>query len=257
MKKILLSCIALLAMFNVALAQESKEFYKIGNRWAIGAGAGTEGVSVDLSTNFSKYISARFGVNIVPGININEDFEITGEFAGHRVNSMLEAEGSLERTTFDAKVDIYPFPNSSSFFISAGCSWGGKDIIKIKGHSDEAALLISEASALGGYNNQFGIDIDDIRIPVDENGDASGGVKVKKFRPYFGLGFGRAVPKKRVGVRVELGLQLHDTPEIYADNSNVDLTEQIKKNTDNDIVEIIDKLNIYPVFKLSLRGRIF
>lgn len=47
MKKILLSCIALLAMFNVALAQESKEFYKIGNRWAIGAGAGTEGVSVD------------------------------------------------------------------------------------------------------------------------------------------------------------------------------------------------------------------
>lgn len=254
MKKILLSFIALFAMCNVSLAQESSEFYKIGNRWAIGAGAGSEGISVDLSTNFSKYISARFGVNFVPGINISDDFEITGEFAGQRVNSNLEAEGSLERTTFDAKVDFYPFPNSSSFFISAGCSWGGEDLITIKGHSDEAASLIKKYS---DYNNQFGIDIDDIRIPVDKDGNASGGVKVKNFRPYFGLGFGRAVPKKRVGMRVELGVQLHDTPEIYADNSNVDLSDQIKKNTDNDIVDIIDKLNVYPVLKISIRGRIF
>lgn len=254
MKKIIMLCVAVFAMFQMANAQEKSEFFKIANHWAIGVNGGTEGYGVDVATNFSKYFSARFGVNFVPNVTIDEDFDIEGEFAGHRVNSELEAEASLERTTFDAKLDFYPFPNSSSFFLSAGCSWGGDKLITIKGHSDEAANLIAKYQ---DYENQFGIDIDDIRIPVDKNGNASGGVKVKNFRPYFGLGFGRAVPKKRIGMRVELGVQLHDTPKIYADNSNTDLTEQIKKNTDNDIVEIIDKLTVYPVLKISLRGRIF
>ena len=47
---------------------------------------------------------------------------------------------------------------------------------------------------------------------MDNNGNVSGGLKVSGFRPYLGLGFGRAVPKKRVGVMFELGVQFHGKP---------------------------------------------
>lgn len=45
----------------------------------------------------------------------------------------------------------------------------------------------------------------------------NGGVKVKNFRPYLGLGFGRLIPKNRLGIRFELGAQFQGKPVVYAD----------------------------------------
>ena len=89
---------------------------------------------------------------------------------------------------------------------------------------------------------------------MDENGNVSGGLKVASFRPYLGLGFGRAVPRKRLGFMFELGVQFHKTPEVYADNA--DLTS-LNEMADNDFSDIIDKLTVYPVLKFRLCGRIF
>lgn len=46
----------------------------------------------------------------------------------------------------------------------------------------------------------------------------NGGVKVKNFRPYLGLGFGRLIPKNRLGIRFELGAQFQGKPVVYADD---------------------------------------
>lgn len=264
MKKFLITMIAMFAIVNVATAQ-SENFYRFGNRWALGVGGGTEGIGIDLATSFNKYFSLRAGVNIMPDISIEEEFDISGLDAlqsyGVAIPSLiLEAEGSVKRTTFDVKLDCYPFPNSSSFFITAGASFGGEEIIKVNGESQDAKDFINRIEAAGHiYGNDLYINIwDDNRIPIDRNGKAQGGIKVSNFRPYFGLGFGRLIPKNRIGFRLELGAQIHGKPEIYTDIENFDVKNAMSQDeTTNDIADIIDKITVYPVLKLSLRGRIF
>lgn len=266
MRRFILAIVALLAISATATAQ-SESFYKFGNRWALGVGGGTEGIGIDVATSINKYFSVRAGVNIVPNISIKEDFDI--ELNQYDLpagwpqlprNMELEAEGTFERTTFDVKLDCYPFPNSSSFFITAGASFGGEELIKVGGYSDEAKNYIDRIENLGHlYNNELAINIwEDKRIPINKDGHADGGIKVKNVRPYFGLGFGRLIPKKRVGCRLELGVQIHGKPEIYTDIEGFEVREAMSKDeTANDIADIIDKVTVYPVLKFSLRGRIF
>jgi hypothetical protein len=171
---------------------------------------------------------------------------------------IISHDASLKRTTFDVKLDFYPFPNSSSFFLSAGASFGGEKLATLSGHSDEAEKYINQLSDMGKYEGNYYINIDDeTRIPIDRNGNATGRVEVSKVRPYVGLGFGRHTPGKRIGMRIELGAQFHGTPNIIADNAIGNINSAIKGEVDNDLVEIIDKMVVYPVLKLTLCGRIF
>ena len=263
MKKFLLVCGVLLSCLSIS-AQEKGGFYGIGNRIGIGAGVGTEGIGLDASVSLTKWCSARVGVNIMPKIlKITQDFEGSelgevrlpnGSYIG--LEDPVEAEASFSRTYVDVKFDLYPFPNASSFFLTAGFSFGGNKLIEIKGHSDEARDKIAQINNYGGLDpdNKFGIDIDEYRIPIDENGDIRGGMKVKGFRPYLGLGFGRLIPKNRIGFRFELGAQFQGKPKVYADG--VDLDKTLDEEVKNDISDIMDYLTVYPVIKFSLRGRI-
>lgn len=71
----------------------------------------------------------------------------------------------------------------------------------------------------------------------------SGGLKVSNFRPYVGLGFGRAVPKKRLGVMFELGVQFHGKPDVYTDYGNVNnLLDEV--DPDDTFSKIMDKLTV-------------
>jgi hypothetical protein len=76
---------------------------------------------------------------------------------------------------------------------------------------------------------------------------------VKESRPYFGIGFGRAVPKKRVGFMFELGAQLHGTPEIYTNTGKLEI---LTEEADNKYSDIINNVKVYPVLKFRLCGRI-
>ena len=92
--------------------------------------------------------------------------------------------------------------------------------------------------------------------PVDENGNVSGGLRVNSFRPYVGLGFGRVVPKKRISVMFELGVQFHGKPEVYTNYGDVSQL-MAELDADDTFSDIMDKLTFYPVLKLRLCGRIF
>ena len=123
--------------------------------------------------------------------------------------------------------------------MTAGAYFGGGTLLKINGHSDQLKDLVDEAG-------KAGVVIGDYTIPVDENGNVSGGLKVSAFRPYVGLGFGRAVPRKRMGVMFELGVQFHGRP---------DLLDEV--DPDDTFSKVMDKLTVYPVMKIRFCGRIF
>lgn len=259
MKKIFIVCAMALAMANSAFAQEEKEFYGLANRVGVGIGAGTEGIGVDAAVSLTKWCSVRFGLNFMPDINIKTDVDVDYRHyvsenfinaSGLPNDGKMEVKGSLARTTIDLKADLYPFPNASSFFITGGFSFGGEKIIKVTGHSDDYEKFVLKG-------NEVGISIDKYNIPIDKNGNVEAGVKVSGFRPYLGLGFGRLIPKNRIGFRFELGLQFHGKPKIYADGYSEDeIKDIIDKEVDDDISKIMDKITVYPVIKLSLRGRI-
>lgn len=70
----------------------------------------------------------------------------------------------------------------------------------------------------------------------------NGGVKVKNFRPYLGLGFGRLIPKNRLGIRFELGAQFQGKPVVYAD----DVGDVLKKM---DQAHRTTSLNLWTIYR--------
>ena len=143
----------------------------------------------------------------------------------------------------------------------------GKDIsvnvISKSGTTTEPALafrifkkLVEEKYGKEGAKKRIYAEIDKYQVDFDDNGDISGDVRVKAFRPYLGLGWGRQVPKThRLGFRVELGCQFMGKMKVYQNDKEVNINDLGKKG-DDDLSDFIDKVRIYPVVKFSLTGRI-
>lgn len=236
-------------LLGVQTLQAQKE-HGVFNSVTLGLSVGTVGIGVDVATPITKYVMLRGGINFVPGIKINTDVNVnvqnpTGQGSAP---ARLDMTGNLQRAQGELIASVYPFP-SFPFFVSAGAFFGGDKLLKISGHSNELKDLIAQGDAAG-------VVIGDYVLPVDKNGDVSGGLKVKAVRPYVGIGFGRLVPKGRIGFSGELGVQVHGTPEVYTDYGSLgNLMDNL--DPDDDFTKIIDKLTVYPVLKLRLSGRLF
>ena len=246
MKKVIFlwAFVCLNVLFNPVSAQKELGIF---NSLSVGVSAGTTGIGVDVATPVTPHFAIRGGVSFMPGIHINTDADVnlSDPELGEKT-STLDLRGTTKRASGELLVNYYPFL-SSSFFVTAGAYFGGKEMIKIDGHSDELAEYIQN----GGDAN---IVIGDQTIAVDKNGNVSGGLKVSGFRPYIGLGFGRAVPKKRIGVQFELGVQFHGSPKLYT--SSGDLGSALT-DSDDSFSKIMDKLTVYPVMKVRFCGRLF
>lgn len=251
MKKLLLCSICfLLASLQLQAQEENKLGYF--NSLSIGANIGTTGLGIDVATPIGQYLSLRAGVTFMPNFSYSDKVDVSINPSSNNdpdaeIPSTIEAEGSIGRTAGEILLNVYPFKRSS-FFITGGAVFGGNKVVKIKGHSDDLAIFQELAGSAG-------IEIGDYRIPIDEHGNISGGIKVSSFRPYLGLGFGRIVPKsKRIGLMFELGVQFHGGPEVYTDYGDLSM---LKDEADNDFTKIFDELTIYPVMRLRFCGKIF
>ena len=174
-------------------------------------------------------------------------------------SATIHAEGSFDRTTFNVKANLYPFGGGTKFFIAAALSIGGEKIAEVTGSCDELrkfsqSLPTQElknefrqavSANLAGYNLQF-----------DENYNVQGDIRCKKVRPYLGLGFGRLVPKNRLGMRLELGCQFMDKLKVYQNDTEIDINKALEDAGDDDLSKFVKDLKIYPVVKFSFTGRI-
>ena len=139
----------------------------------------------------------------------------------------------------------------NDLFLTAGFSLGGKKIAKLDGHSDDVARVYEENPNWTGTIDAV---IDKYNIRVDRQGNVEGDVRVNGFRPYLGLGYGRLVPRGRVGFRVEAGVQFMGHMKVYQDDTELDIKEATGGN--DDLSKIIDKWTVYPVLKFMLTTRI-
>ena len=96
----------------------------------------------------------------------------------------------------------------------------------------------------------------DYLLTPDASGNAKATLKTKSFRPYVGIGFGRAVPHKRIGFKFDLGAMFWGTPNVI-DHNDVSLMKQDWDGKDGGAFRVISKFKVYPVLNFRLCGRIF
>lgn len=246
--------------------------YKRGflNHVGINVGAGTEGISVGLAAPVTSFFEVEAGVNVMPSFKLSGDLDVdvnTDDLPPVPVpnvqypsSATIHAEGSFDRTTFNVKANLYPFGGGSKFFIAAGLSIGGEKIAEVTGSCDELRQFSENNLHTPELKNQFrkaiSANLAGYNLQFDENYNVQGDIRCKKVRPYLGLGFGRLVPKNRLGMRLELGCQFMDKLKVYQNDTEIDINKALEDAGDDDLSKFVKDLKIYPVVKFSFTGRI-
>lgn len=266
MKKLMMVAVILLTSVGSVMAQNE---YKRGlfNHVGLNVGAGTEGISVGLAAPVTSFFEVEAGVNVMPSFKLSGDLDVDYDYSSlpqvpnvqYPTEATIHAEGSFDRTTFNVKANLYPFGGGTKFFIAAGLSIGGEKIAEVNGSCDKLREISQKlptqelkdqlrqavTANLGGY-----------KLELDENYNVQGDIRCKKVRPYLGLGFGRLVPKNRLGMRLELGCQFMDKLKVYQNNTEIDINKALEDAGEDDLSKFVKDLKIYPVVKFSFTGRI-
>ncbi len=213
------------------------------NHIGFGASVGLTGISIEAATPITRFVQMRAGVSIMPGIKFGVhdiDVNYTSPL-NTQESTTVDLDGNLKRVQGQVIFNVYPIP-MKSLYVAVGAYFGGSTIVDIKGSSP----------ALAGMN-EAEVEIGDYTLPVDNEGNVNGGIKVNGFRPYFGLGWGRAVPGKLVNFEVELGVQIHGTPKLYTDSGEIGVSTDFGDDT---FQKIMDKVKVYPnlAFRVNFRA---
>jgi len=247
----------------------------------------TTGLGIELATPLSPNFALRGGLSMLP-VNYSISFgapvdqgiisEINNAITSNPgVMSILSQKGlptraedistdvnataSLNFVNGKILIDYYPSAKHA-FHITAGVYIGSSELIKLKGKMNQAVDFLNVLKDNNVLDNN-GVDFIDRSYVVDQekgyqlNGsdirDISGSVKISTVKPYLGLGFGRAVPKRRVGLTFEIGAFYQGTPALKSDNPDI---QKLIDGELTGVTEILNKLPIYPVLSLKLNFRI-
>ncbi len=264
MKRILTVAILSLMLVTSSYAQFER---KVFNHLGVNVGVGTEGIGVGVSAPLTNFLEFEAGVNFMPAFKLNGDLDLNVKgsvnIEGQQVEvpvSTVKANADFSRTTFNFKANVYPFGGNSKMFVAVGFSFGGSKIAKVGGHSDELQAFVDQyPDYKQAILDQVGVAVSDYDLRLNDNCSISGDIRCNSFRPYVGLGFGRLVPKNRVGFRVELGCQFMGKLKVYQDNKQLDINKimaETSGSAKDDISKFIDNWKYYPVLKFQLVGRI-
>ena len=255
MKHFISAVIVSLFCWQAAQAGEPIE-YGLFNHIGVGASVGTEGFGFDLAMPVTRWAAVRVGITKNPDLKYSH--EIEAKVKGEDKNIKIEAKLNDE-INYKVLVDLYPF-KSSSFHLTGGAYLGPKNVVSV--YNAEPFLDEKDWGTTG-------VEIGEYRITSDENGNISANLECEKeLKPYVGIGFGYAVPKRRLNVTFDMGAKFWGEPSIYMNTKDKwgeykyeKLTrEGLKDLGEKDVdkaFDIMSKVVVYPVISIRLSGRIF
>ncbi|MFN4082582.1 MAG: hypothetical protein ACK4K9_03020 [Bacteroidia bacterium] len=176
--------------FNIKsiIAQKTETFGDANSKkgFGIGINLSTNGIGGQVAYSFlnNGKLNGRLEARTL-SLKMNDyEADING--------TKLVADVTVKLGSVGAMIDFHPFGNA--FKVTGGY-----------------AILLNDISGLAitKDSTKFG----DISIPPDEVGTISFGMNVKG-SPYIGIGFGRAVPKKRFGFTFEVGSYYTGAPNV-------------------------------------------
>ena len=278
-KRICLFGVAMMLAAFTMLAGDNNVFRHYG----LSVGVGTTGVTADLGTMVTDHLGLRGGVDYMPKLSYSVWLDM--DFINQRIDDAadqygvpqylrdrfglpekVQVEGKYDNFTGHALLDIHPI-KSSGFRITLGAYFGkGGDSKLITAYNKQDGFLKNVAD----FNNRRGIfglvpesygqmaaKLGEYNLMPDDQGNANGYIKVNNVRPYAGIGFGRAVPKSRIGFQFDLGVQFWGHPKVYNGVNGQQLTSEGAKGEDGGVLKVISNVSIFPVLSFRLTGRIF
>lgn len=199
MKQVILSLAVVLGMVSTSLAQDSVDSTKAvetasidkydswKNKHAIALSAGLPGFGLEYAYNINRSFNVRAGFTAFGLSDINTDLEVNGQ--------NINVNANLNSMAFDLLFEYQP-SSKVAFKLVAGLGY-------LNNVGFNSLVLLNDDIGFG----DLVIDNEDIgEIDIDI---AWGGVS-----PYLGFGFGRAIPKKRVGFGLEFGAYYAGGPEV-------------------------------------------
>jgi len=240
--------------------------------YSVSAGVGSTGVTVDVGTMLTDYIGLRGGIDLMPKLKystnlslnlVNQTQELNIDLSPLRERK-VEVQGTLHNTTGHALLDIYPSSNHG-FHLTLGAYFArDENVVDVVSGENEMLKKVADLNARRGQfagipisYGQVAAQMGDYNIMPDDNGNARANVRVRKVRPYLGIGFGRAVPRARLNCQFDLGVQLSGKPRVYNDVNGEEITAEGARGEDGGILRSIDKVKFYPVISVRLAGRLF
>ena len=265
MKKLIISGLAMFMSLTSVMAQEETG---IGNHLGWGVGFGTEGFNASIATDLTQYAELEFGVNYAPGFSRKSDGGVfhspelgqNRKYINYTDKKPVEigVKTSINRATLDFKGSIYPFATNENFssdlFVSLGVSFASKEIASIEGSCTSAGISEDD------LKQEMFVRAGKYMLPVDKKSGelvVDGSCRVNSVRPYVGLGYGRLVPKNTLGFRVEAGCQFSGSVKVYHGDEEVKLLSDYNIEAKSTAKKFMDFFSIYPVLKVSLRGKFF
>lgn len=255
-KRILLSAAIVLSIYSTAGAQGmfSENMF---NHYAVGVTVGTPGYGLDVATTVGNSFQLRVGFTTIPNVKMSSSLDISSATGNAPAQAGLpksvDVEGKINMTNFKILVDYFPF-KKSSFHVTAGAYIGPSKLVQVY-NKDDGALSAISAYNTQYPNNQLGLELGDYLLKPDNAGNVEADIKVNGFKPYLGIGFGRAVPRKnRVGFMFELGCQFWGSPKVYCNGDK--LTSEDLGGEDGGAIKTLSSITIYPVMNFRLCGRI-
>jgi hypothetical protein len=244
-RNLFVSGIAALAMtlFSMPVQAQVDEF-GIFDHMSVGLSLGTNGFGIDVAAPVTEYLQVRAGYNFFPEFKYKEDLDYR---AKGQPTKKTEVEGKNKLGTGQLLLDVFPF-RKVPFRLTTGFFIGTDEVVKAENTVPVLAFDEGEGLLIGDYIVGF-----------DKDGIAKATIKVNKFRPYVGLGFGRSVPRGRFGVSGDLGVQLWGTPKVYEKQTGKDI--EVKKSdvgSDSDkYYEALSKVKVWPVLSVRFTWRLF
>ena len=233
-------------------APERKAFSNV----SIGVHAGLTGYGLSVATPLHRTLALRAGFSTMPlSLKYNNDngsVDIAG-FGTVDVPDM-RLKATLGMTHGHLLFDWSPFRRGkSSFFISFGAYFGNSKLIKLSGKFNEQQLqaLIDQGLPMSEIAN-IPVRVGDTNVMVNEDGSMNAHLKVWAVKPYVGLGFGRPIPKRRVGFRGELGVMFIGKPKVVSNN----IADAVEDGSVSNINKILGKVIVYPQLQLTLTVRL-
>jgi len=237
-------------------AQNKVERFGVFDHLGANLSVGTDGIGIELAAPITHYAAVRAGFNFFPKIKVTPTVKYTNDFRDDPMSEYFGEEklstrvqGKFNWMNGKVLVDAYPF-ESVAFHVTAGIFFGTSEIMQVE-----------NLDPIHRKDPDSGIEIGDYIIHENSEGIAKANVKINSVKPYVGIGFGRAIPKKRIGVSMDLGVMFHGKPTFNAYSPTDDLwvkaTSSDTGNEDGGAIDIISRVKVWPVLNIRLTGRIF
>ena len=286
MRKILLSFFAAFIACSVS-AQDNMEAFR---HFSLGAEVGLHGFGVELAMPVQKHLVVKAGYNWAPSGDLfrtdivldtkdlrqaQEQYtSLTGQEFEHKFGdeAIIDAGLGLNLSNFKAMINWYPF-SMGRFYVAGGLyytpsSKRNNPFLSVSGtttENDWAALKelnqkYPDPTAPGGQR-ELALTIGDESYPVIEKdgcGYMQADFRMDPLKYYLGLGLGRCIPNRTVGLQLEMGAMIYHNSVLYCQDKKVGSITDAAEGLDNDakeILEYVDKYPIYPQITLRLSFR--